>query len=261
MKECAVDGCKEVQVSKGYCKKHYRIYNKYGNPLTEPKRKVTSMKSSGKVVIIEDVEYKRCNVCDELKELTQYYSSEKESKSKGKYTYYHPECKACAIKRARGWYVSNPEKVKVSSDKYAAKENVKIRRRKRASQAREEGKYKEWQKMNKNKLYNYGLERRMHKEHAISDTEWFECLDFFNNSCAYCGISEGMAFELYGQLLHKEHLEHDGANDITNCVPACKSCNGSKHTFQFNDWFQEGNPVYNKRRYNKIVKWILSFSK
>lgn len=36
---CTVDGCDEKHVACGYCKDHYRSYNKYGDPLQIQKRK------------------------------------------------------------------------------------------------------------------------------------------------------------------------------------------------------------------------------
>lgn len=207
--------------------------------------------------------YKICTKCNEefIASEDNFYKLIYRTKTKGDYYKLSSWCKSCTKKKNREWYIANPEKVKISSDKYASKEEVKQRRRKRAAQARVEGKQKEWQRNNKDRLYEYGLEKRMNREHEISDTEWYECLDFFNNSCAYCGISEGEAFDEYGQLLHKEHVEHNGANDITNCIPSCKGCNSQKWEFQFNEWYCEGNPVFSKRRYNKIIKWIMSFAK
>lgn len=54
-----------------------------------------------------------------------------------------------------------------------------------------EGKRKQQQMKNKDKLYEYGKKRRLHKTHEISKEEWESCLEYFNHSCAYCGITEG----------------------------------------------------------------------
>ena len=62
--------------------------------------------------------------------------------------------------------------------------------------------------------------------------------------------------ELKNIDLHKEHVDHNGANDLSNCVPACQSCNSSKWEFDFNDWYCPNNPVFTQERYEKIVKWL-----
>ncbi|OME70491.1 hypothetical protein BSK65_11210 [Paenibacillus odorifer] len=56
--------------------------------------------------------------------------------------------------------------------------------------------------------------------------------------------------------LHKEHVNDDGANDLSNCVPACYSCNSQKWKFCFEDWYNESNKSYTEDRINKIHIWL-----
>jgi len=63
------------------------------------------------------------------------------------------------------------------------------------------------------------------------------------------------------QDLHKEHFDHDGNNEIDNCIPSCHSCNSSKRKFSFEEWYRPDNKrlkngTYNEERKNKILKWI-----
>ncbi len=64
----------------------------------------------------------------------------------------------------------------------------------------------------------------------------------------------------YGELknfdLHKEHVNHNGANDLSNCVPACYSCNSKKWIYEFEDWYNEGNEIFSQYRLDKIYKWL-----
>lgn len=204
---------------------------------------------------------KVCSICSEEKELTEYYTQNRKSKDGVEWNYYNPECKECTKKRSDKWQKSiDPERRRAYFRKCDSKESRKKVKRDFSKTQKENGYFKDYQQQNKEKFSEYGKNRRMNKEHVISDQEWFECLDFFKDSCAYCGITEGEAFERYGQLLHKEHVDHNGTNDITNCVPACKGCNSLKHIFEFNEWYNENNPIFSKRRYNKIVKWLLSFA-
>lgn len=118
----------------------------------------------------------------------------------------------------------------------------------------DKGKRKEWEINNKQKLYIYG---KMHKNHEISEKEWNFCKEYFNNSCAYCGLTEEKHKLIYDQQLHKEHVDHNGANDLSNCVPACKSCNSSKHTFKLGDWYNHNNEHFNTENLERINNWLL----
>lgn len=128
---------------------------------------------------------------------------------------------------------------------------------------RDINKFKEYQKeyrqreSTKKKYKIYNQKRKDHKTHQISSDEWIACKEYFNKSCAYCELSEKDAKKLYGQRLHKEHVEHVGSNDLSNCVPACKSCNSSKNTHKLEDWYtEENNKNYKKERLDKIHKWL-----
>jgi HNH endonuclease len=125
---------------------------------------------------------------------------------------------------------------------------------------KEKGKYrkdyqKNWRKNNRNKLKEYNY-KRMQKDHNITKIEWESCLSFFNQSCAYCGMTEVDSRKIYNQRLHKEHVIHDGRNDLKNCIPACKSCNSSKREYTLNHWYNSSNPVYTREKYLHIVLWM-----
>jgi 5-methylcytosine-specific restriction endonuclease McrA len=46
-----------------------------------------------------------------------------------------------------------------------------------------------------------------------------------------------------------------GANTTSNCVPACKSCNQSKGSMNWVDWFRDNFPP-DPFRENLILTWI-----
>jgi 5-methylcytosine-specific restriction endonuclease McrA len=46
-----------------------------------------------------------------------------------------------------------------------------------------------------------------------------------------------------------------GANTTSNCVPACKSCNQSKGSMNWVDWFRDHFPP-DPFRENLILTWI-----
>lgn len=114
---------------------------------------------------------------------------------------------------------------------------------------------KQYRTENKHKLKEYN-DKRYHKNHKISEYEWQKCKEYFDNGCAYCGLSESEHRILYKQDLHKEHVVLDGRNDIKNCVPSCKSCNSSKRKQSFNNWYNCKNKKYTIFRYHRICTWV-----
>lgn len=117
-----------------------------------------------------------------------------------------------------------------------------------------------WWQSNKDiiKQYNYN---RSHKNHRITNEEWKACKEYFNNSCAYCGLPAEKHYISYRVNikqtdLHKEHVIYNGANDLSNCVPACRKCNSSKSNRQLENWYNENIPVYDAKKLDKIKQWI-----
>lgn len=100
------------------------------------------------------------------------------------------------------------------------------------------------------------MKRMQNKKHYVSEDEWESCKKYFDYKCAYCGIDESKAKTLQGQYFHKEHVDHNGANDLSNCVPACRSCNSKKWEFSFEYWYDSTNAVFDEARYNKILDWL-----
>lgn len=62
--------------------------------------------------------------------------------------------------------------------------------------------------------------------------DWQDALDFFENSCAYCGVTE----KLYQD--HVVTISKEGKNNISNIVPACLRCNSSKHNKDMEVWYR-----------------------
>lgn len=206
---------------------------------------------------------KVCKQCNEEKAITDFYMQNIRSKSKGDHVYYNPICKACVIKKARQRNLDNYEEFKRRSrDDYRNGRVMNVQKQ-NSENRRLNGKFKEWQKQNPEKLKGYGLN---HKTHIITKKEWLVCKEYFNNECAYCGlpIEEHYLTRLGITKLgdfHKEHVDHEGSNDLSNCVPSCKSCNSSKHTSKLENWYDENNPNFKKEKLDKIYKWIDEDSK
>lgn len=206
------------------------------------------------------INIKTCVTCKESKSLSEYYPQNKKKADGTHYIYYGNECKVCVKIRSTKWGENNRERKREHWRKYSKLPHKRETQARISKEVRESGKYLEWQRNNKNKIAGYTLSRA-NKIHNITAREWENCKEYFNHSCAYCGLHIDEHYNRYkGELkltdLHKEHVEHEGSNDITNCVPSCKSCNSSKHIFKLEDWYTPDNPNYSEERLNLIYKWI-----
>jgi hypothetical protein len=204
------------------------------------------------------IDLKTCSVCGLEKDIDSFYKQKKRSKKNGEYIYYNPECKECTKQRSLKWHKDNPEKAKVAYVKRNRSENWRIKLRESSKKKVESGYSKKWQNENKDKLKIYNDK---HRSHAISDEEWKTCKEYFNYSCAYCGLPESEHYIRYSGKtilgeLHKEHVVHAGENDISNCVPSCRSCNSSKRQYDFEYWFKERSYTFNQVRLEKVLSWI-----
>lgn len=205
---------------------------------------------------------KKCSDCGENKELSEFYKQEKVNAKGKRYIYYHPRCKKCDIKKSSEWIKSNPQKAKKNFKKYI--HTTKGRKAQiRKSKKYRYSKRKQWEKNNSDKIKQYNQYRVMNKTHNISKEEWIACKEYFNNQCAYCGLPiEEHYITFKGQVrlgdFHKEHVDHDGANDLSNCVPACKECNCRKSTLSIGEWYTQENELinYDYNKLKKIYKWV-----
>jgi hypothetical protein len=202
------------------------------------------------------MESRACKRCGIDKELTEYYTQNKKRKDGSKYIYYNPECKECTTKAASKWVDSNRERHNQNQLKYFKTEKGKEAQHRELATWRNKGGYRQYYQNNKDKFIEYAKTKKEHKTHDITDEEWFACLDYFKRSCAYCGLPEVDQLNNYNHQFHREHVYTNGNNYIDNCVPSCTKCNVSKRDIEFNDWYNEDNKVFSKRRYNKIVNWM-----
>lgn len=125
---------------------------------------------------------------------------------------------------------------------------------------------KEWRKNNphKRRVIN---ERRRTRERNLPSTldakEWIETKTYFDNACAYCGLSEERHLERFGELLHQEHfipLLKGGTHDKGNIIPSCRSCNSSKANNDFNEWYSN-QECYSEERKIKILNHLNALQK
>ncbi|GAA0840491.1 hypothetical protein GCM10008915_36110 [Bifidobacterium pullorum subsp. gallinarum] len=94
--------------------------------------------------------------------------------------------------------------------------------------------------------------RKLKLPHSFTAREWKECLEFFGNSCAYCGESQ--------ESLHQDHvipLSKGGPYTASNIVPACEHCNLSKSNVDMPFWYKHSG-VFCEERYEKVTSYLAS---
>jgi len=192
---------------------------------------------------------RRCTKCLEWKEedLNNYYMKNKKKPKLG----YIPECKICTIKRTQSNY--DPIRhTELTNSYYHSNPEYKKRKKSYNYTEEERERKRQWRYAHPEKLREYS---KKHRIHDITEAEWRKELKVFNHECAYCGISEEEHKLLYNQKLHKDHGYPDGANDLSNAIPACKNCNSFKHQDNIEEWYIQ-QEFFDIERLNKINWWI-----
>lgn len=195
-----------------------------------------------------------CTHCGKEKDEEEFYKSKRYSKSRGEYYYINSYCIECQLKQNRDRNKMNPEKRKEQLHRYYISEKGRKLYRENDARMRADGTRKKWEDKNRDKIKKYNEDRK-HKNHKITKDELSLMYEYFDNSCAYCGMTEEEHYKLQKQKLHKEHVSHNGSNGIENCVPACRPCNSSKSDRDFEEWYRERD-YFTEERYNKIIDWL-----
>jgi hypothetical protein len=188
----------------------------------------------------------------------EYFHKNKSSSKDGLNTW----CKRCASLKAKEW--NYDPKHKQTVDKSIKNRNNSEAQKKRNAdfiiKRRESGYFKKYYESNPELFKQYN-KKHSKKEHRLTKQEWQSCKEYFNNTCAYCGLPLEEHYITYkGKIIksdfHKEHVIDTGRNDIKNCIPSCSNCNSKKWEKTLNEWYNKNNPVYTYERYHKIYMWI-----
>lgn len=196
-----------------------------------------------------------CNQCKEERTLSEFYTQNKKRSNGESYIYYRPDCKECTKGRSIKWWSEQDEETKKGINYRRSQKPKQFAAEKdRTRLKRESGYMKEYYYKNRDKFREYREDYKI-KIHKISEQEWIKCKKHFNNSCAYCGMTLSEHRNKHNQDLHREHVDDEGKDDLSNCVPSCKVCNSSKHTKDFLDWYI-AQEHYSKKRADKIFMWL-----
>jgi hypothetical protein len=211
--------------------------------------------------IVDGITYKLCSDCNEWLPMNKEYFYKNKSANDG----FNPYCKKDTIKRTVKYREDNPEWLKnYGKEKYQNKQEYykdKAKRWNKENEDRAKEIQKEWRQDHPEIVKGYNEDRKLHKKHTISKNEWENCKNYFNYRCAYCELPIEEHYVQYkGEVFigdfHKEHVDDCGENDLSNCIPSCKSCNTSKHTYKLDEWYNENDLAFTIERLNKIIKWL-----
>ena len=207
---------------------------------------------------------RKCTNCGEwkLENGNNFYLHNKTKPEKG----YSSECIVCACQRSIRDRHKDLEKTREKDrEQYYKRRETELPRMRQDYYNRmdERKEYqKQWLKSEHGKQLSkqYSFNRR-HKNHNINKVEWEECKKYFDYKCAYCGLPLEDHYITYRGVtklgdFHKEHVDHKGINNLSNCVPSCGNCNSSKREEKYEDWYGVNNYRYSEERHNKIIKWL-----
>ena len=204
-----------------------------------------------------------CTKCHKVLPATEEYFYKQKYKKDGEECYKLAfPCKECRKKHQLNYInkdgYKEKQKIYHASWSIRNRDREAVNKRRLRSERPEHYKayYKEYQQKNMDKFVQYAKERNLEKKFIINNQEWKACLNYFDNSCAYCGLTNEEHKLKHRTRLHKEHVIVLGRNNLTNCVPACKECNSQKSRYSLNTWYNVENPVYSRERYLKICHWI-----
>lgn len=113
---------------------------------------------------------------------------------------------------------------------------------------------RKWGEKRENKAkYVIFSQRRRARERMLPSTlttaQWESIKDSFDNKCCYCGKKDPLTQEHFIALTKGGEYTHN------NIIPACGSCNFSKHNKGFTEWYPTFK-FYSKRREQKILKYL-----
>lgn len=158
---------------------------------------------------------------------TPEYRARAKATKKAKYYSTPPEVRA---QRSRDYYLRNKEASKRRAQEWALQ-----------NKSRKVENMKRWLSENREHIRlssaRYENQRRARlkdsKSPGVTAREWAEILEINGHVCVYCGGSNN------GKRLERDHIHPialGGLDEPSNVVPACRSCNASKHTKTVTEW-------------------------
>lgn len=175
--------------------------------------------------------------------------------------YYHENAEVCKDKSLR-YYNENKEVIAEKNKDYYQRniDAIRERSRKYREEHKEERKsaWSEYRKNNPEKVRIISERYRSRKNELLADfniVDWTLCQFMFECRCAYCGE--------WSEDLIQEHVipvSKGGHYVPENIIPACRSCNGSKHARDMEEWYRK-QPFFEPYRLDFIERYLEQYAR
>jgi len=146
------------------------------------------------------------------------------------------------------YYKKNKEKVKEKSKEYRLQNHESVLRYQKIYR-------KKYNRENK-EMCNIHTQRRIARKKLLPSNltfeQWENTKDYFGNRCAYCGKELPLTQE------HLIPVSKGGGYTVNNIIPSCQSCNSSKHSKDFFEWYPK-YIHYSKKRETFILDFLAQF--
>ena len=169
-----------------------------------------------------------CNTCFIEKPFSEYYAF---PRNKSGYTY---QCKSCRKEYSSKRWSENKDEMYARNKKWAQANPEKLYE----YQKKKSAKYKNdlhnnWTAKNREHVRNYAHKRRATlKNNGVCEILPKDLKRLYASPCLYCGSTERITAD------HVIPISKSGTHSIGNLVPACLSCNSSKHDHFITEWKQ-----------------------
>lgn len=195
-----------------------------------------------------------CKECSKTSYKDRYAKHKEEVLKKNKK--YYEENKYEKLKSVAEYRKENKEKIKLYMSKHYDENKEETLNKAKAYYKKEKininKRNAQWKKENKEKvcvLYH----KRKAKFHNLMATlnieQWDNIKNHFNNKCAYCGKELDLTQD------HFIPLSADGEYTSSNIIPACQSCNSSKHNKDFFEWYPKYK-YYSQKRETFLLEFL-----
>jgi len=150
-------------------------------------------------------------------------------------------------KNSREYYQAHKERYKNRNDKYRV-ENIEYYR----------DYFRTYFIDNPDKKIELQTRRRERMDKlpfTLTGEQWRYIKSCFNNCCAYCGKTEEDELKENNRQLAQDHfisVVNGGGYILENMIPACTTCNSSKHDKDFFDWYPNYK-YYDKERELQVL--------
>lgn len=249
--------CSKCGIEKEWTTQFYRVAKREPNGLSYQCKECdrayrTANKEKIKIICKKWNEENKSKVA----EIHKKYYNENKSELLNKMKKYYLENSVVIKNRVNNYRKNNLEVIKTKKKQYAIKYHDVILSRAREKYSNNRDRYiaytLKWVQSHrdyKNVISRRYKARKKLLDATLSPLQWEEIKLYFNNSCAYCGKEKP---------LHQEHFvaaSKGGEYTHNNIIPSCKSCNNSKFSKSFFEWYPKFK-YYSKKRERAILLFL-----